>query len=185
MTIRILLPMERWKFEEHLKRLDYNDRMMRFESSTTDEAITKYVSGIDLSQDAIFGFFDEHCTLRAAAHVAFAHGTADLGLSVEAPYRKAGNGANLLARAVEWSRFRAKRFSSQCLTQNRWMMRRLLALGCVIERDHETAIATVDLKPVDYPLTYKALSEENLGWLSYGTKLFFRYVGYNAHVVAA
>jgi GNAT superfamily N-acetyltransferase len=172
----MLLSSERAKFEEHLKRLDYHDRMMRFECSTTDHGIAEYVAGIDLSRDVIFGLFDDQCVLRGAAHVAFGNGIADLGLSVEPGLRKLGHGTRLLDRAIDWSRFRATRFSSQCLTQNRWMMRHLTGMGFVVERDRETAIASMDLTPADGILTYKTITEENLGWLSYGTKLFFRQI---------
>lgn len=185
MTIRLLLPAERAQYGEHLKRLDFNDRMMRFETSTTDEGIDRYVAGIDMTRDAIFGLFDDQCVLRGAAHIAFAHGTADLGLSVEQGFRHQGSGTRLLDRAIDWSRFKAKRFSSQCLTHNRWMMHRLLDKGFTVERDHETAVASLTLLPADGVLTYKAITEEHLGWLSYGTKLFFRYVGFDQGEAAA
>lgn len=173
MSIRILLPSERSQFAEHLKRLDWDDRLMRFESSVTDEYIDKYVAGIG-PRDTIIGFFDDQCTLRAAAHVAFNADLADLGLSVERQHRRQGIGSTLLDRAIDYARFKAKRFSSQCLTQNRWMMTRLRQYGFVIETERDVAVAEVELNPADVMLTYKAISQENIGWLSYGTKLIFR-----------
>jgi GNAT superfamily N-acetyltransferase len=176
MTIRMLLPVERVQFEEHLRRLDYNDRMMRFESSVSDDYLARYVAGIDLSRDAIFGYFDEQCVLRGAAHIAFHASTADLGLSVETGHRHHGVGSNLLQKAVDWSRFRATRFSTQCLTHNRWMIKRLTKMGFAIEYDRETAMGTKALDAPDMELTYKIIAEEQIDWLSYGTKLFFTFV---------
>lgn len=172
MTIRMLLPVERTLFADHLKRLEWNDRLMRFESSVSDEYIDRYVAGIS-PQDTIIGLFDDAGTLRGAAHCAYRGDIADLGLSIEASYRRQGNGTALLNQAVDSARFRANHFSSQCLTHNRWMMTRLQRMGFEIEVDYDTA-HSAELNPADMALTYRAITEEHMGWLSYGAKLFFR-----------
>lgn len=183
MSIRTLLPMERSKFAEHLKRLDWNDRLARFESSVSDEYIDKYVAGIG-PRDVILGYFDDECVLRGAAHIAFARDIADLGLSIEAGHRRQGLGTTLLERSIDYSRFRVSRFSSQCLTHNRWMMNRLRRMGFVIEVDFDTAHAETDLNPADITLTFRAMTQENLGWFSYNTKLIFRSMPFGTEVAA-
>ncbi|RYD74726.1 MAG: GNAT family N-acetyltransferase, partial [Verrucomicrobiaceae bacterium] len=57
MNIQKLLPQQRALYENHLKRLNWNDRMMRFESSVSDEYIESYVRTIP-QDDAIFAILD-------------------------------------------------------------------------------------------------------------------------------
>ena len=173
-TYRRLLITEKDKVEEHLKRLDTANRVMRFETAATDSFIERYVAGLKRPQDILLGAFDDTLTLRGFAHVAVIKDLADLGLSVEASFRGHGIGSHLLDKAIEAARNRrTKTFSSQCLTHNRWMMGKMRAMGCHIERDYETAVATAELPPPDAISMTKAVFDEQLGWLDYNTKLVF------------
>lgn len=147
---------------------------MRFETHMADEALDGYAQTINLRTDAIFGAFDDGLEMRGAAHVALYGGMADLGLSVEQGYRGQGIGSRLLEKAIDWSRLRrAKTFSSQCLTHNRWMMAKVTKLGFDVVRDMDTAVATTQLEPPDLALVGKAVLDEQLGQINFGTKLWF------------
>lgn len=151
---------------------------MRFESSVNDEYITRYVSRIPAS-DPIFGVIDQTGTLIAAAHVAVVGNTADLGLSVEAAHRRRGLGTRLLGATVTFAAESGlKRFSSQCLSHNRWMTTRMRRMGFSIDVDHETTVATLAIENVEQ--SFRSFTEQRddalqrLETASYGAKVFFQ-----------
>ena len=105
MLHRKLLVEERGIFAQHLKRLAPTDRQFRFaHSRINDEWIDKYVAGI-ADDDMILGCFDGDA-LVGAAHVAFSGPVAEVGISVDSHYRAQGVGAELIRRAVRWTRNR-------------------------------------------------------------------------------
>src|ERR1044072_1156752 len=66
----------------HFAALSEDDRRLRFGGSTSAERIGAYIAEIDLARDAVFGIFDDSLALVGVAHVAFADGVAELGISV-------------------------------------------------------------------------------------------------------
>jgi GNAT superfamily N-acetyltransferase len=175
MIIRRLLFMERPKAAAHLMRLGAEDRMMRFEAAQADEAIAQYVARIPMGRDVLIGAFCDDLSLRGLAHVALAGEIADIGLSVEQAFRGQGVGSQLLVRAIREARLRhMKMISSQCLTHNRWIIRKMRALGCAIQTDLGTTFATAPVDPPDLGLIGAAVFEENIGWIDYGAKMLLR-----------
>lgn len=176
MNIQQLLPQQRILFENHLKRLDWDDRLMRFESSVGDEYIAKYVARIPQT-DAIFAAIDATGTVLAAAHVAVVDGTADLGLSVDGRHRRQGLGTSLLGASIAWANAQGlRRFSSQCLSHNRWMTTRMRRMGFTIDVDRETTFAVVALENIEQSFASFSASREYdlLESASYGAKVVFQ-----------
>ena len=174
-VFRSLLPVERHRFAEHLLRLSPADRRMRFGCAASDDYIRRYVAGI-ASSDAIYVAFDEALVIRGAAHIAFHEGTADLGLSVEQGLRGNGLGTRLLQGALDISRAHgARRFTSQCLTHNRWMMAHVRRLGFDIASQDGESTASARL-PVPTPgFIGRMALNENLSWMAYWQALTTRF----------
>lgn len=131
--IRRLWPVERALFAAHLLRLDAEDRLLRFQGYVSDEAIAAYVESLDWFGGAVIAFFVEG-EVRAAAHLSWNRGalvrTGEIGLSVEAPFRRRGVGTALLRRAMTVAR---NRFVSDvallCMPENTAMRRVAAHLG--------------------------------------------------------
>lgn len=177
LSYRKILRSEREDYANHLKRLGNEDRVLRFETHISDEAIDKYVNGIRFSSDAVFGAFDNTLTMRGAAHISLDHDVADLGLSVESNWRGFGAGSTLFERAITHARLKhAKKFTSMCLAHNRWMLRHAREHGFTVTFDGGVAMGTAKLEPPDVLLVQQALLDEQFGWMDYGTKLWFNLI---------
>lgn len=149
MLIRKLLLHERPLFLDHLKKLPATDRQFRFaHNHVSDDVIERYVAGI-AEGDLILGcFMDDR--LVGAAHVAFAEGFAELGVSVDAESRGQGIGEELFRRAGRWARNRrAEKLYTLCQADNRSMMALANRLGMTIHRESGTAEAFLALDPPD------------------------------------
>lgn len=167
-VFRSLLRLERPQFADHLVRLSPADRRMRFGCAASDDFIRRYVAGI-APADCIYVAFDEFLVMRGAAHVAFHEGTADLGLSVEDGLRGMGLGTRLLQGALDMAQAHgARRFTSQCLTHNRWMMAHVRRLGFRVTSQDGESTAVAEL-PAPTPILIGNLAlSENLSWLAFG-----------------
>lgn len=150
MVHRKLLIHERGLFARHLKRLAPADRCFRFaHSRVSDEYIDKYVAAI-AADDLLLGCFDGDGALVAAAHVAIADGIAEVGISVERSHRAQGLGAELIRRAIRWTRNRrAQKLYTLCQSDNLSMLALARKLGMTIHRDCGTAEAFLPLTPPD------------------------------------
>ena len=132
-SIRRLWPVERRLFTDHLLRLNAEDRLLRFQGHTGDTAIDAYVESLDWFAGVVIAFFVDG-DVRAAAHLAWTRGalvrTGEIGLSVEAPFRRRGVGTALLRRAMTVAR---NRFVSDvellCMPENTAMRRVAAHLG--------------------------------------------------------
>jgi RimJ/RimL family protein N-acetyltransferase len=132
-SIRRLWPVERRLFTDHLLRLDAEDRHLRFQGYTSDEAIGAYVESLDWFGGVVIAFFVDG-EVRAAAHLSWNRGllvrTGEIGLSVEAAFRRRGVGTALLRRAMVVAR---NRFVSDvellCMPENTAMRRVAAHLG--------------------------------------------------------
>lgn len=131
-SIRRLWPVERRLFTAHLLRLDAEDRLLRFQGYMSDEAVDAYVESLDWFGGVVIAYFVEG-EMRAAAHLSWTRGlvrTGEIGLSVEAPFRRRGVGTALLRRAMTVAR---NRFVSDvellCMPENTAMRRVAAHLG--------------------------------------------------------
>ncbi len=130
--IRRLWPVERGLFAAHLLRLSAEDRLLRFQGYLNDEAVEAYVDSLDWFSSVVIAHFVEG-EVRAAAHLSWTRGlvrTGEIGLSVEAGFRRRGIGTALLRRAMIFAR---NRFVSDiellCMPENAAMRRVAAHLG--------------------------------------------------------
>lgn len=93
--------LDRPRLVEHYRALNDDDRRLRFGFAVSDEYFDDYVDGIDFSRDHVFGVFGPAFELIAVAHMGRMGETAELGLSVLAPYRRDGLARRLVARAMQ------------------------------------------------------------------------------------
>jgi GNAT superfamily N-acetyltransferase len=157
--IRELGASERPLFLEHLLALGDDDRYLRFGSALSNAAIERYVAGIDLTTDTIFGVFDDRLKLAAAGHFAplpkgsqladpALDRTAEFGLSVRGDARRRGLGTALFLRAAAHARNLAiSSLFMHCLSENRAMIRIARKAGMDIRQLHGEADAYLALKP--------------------------------------
>lgn len=131
--IRRSWPVERRLLTAHLLRLDAEDRHLRFQGYMNDEAVDAYVESLDWFGGVVIAYFVDG-EVRAAAHLAWTSGlfvrTGEIGLSVEAEFRRRGVGTALLRRAMTIAR---NRFVSDvellCMPENTAMRRVAAHLG--------------------------------------------------------
>ena len=157
--IRELQRSERSLFLGHLLLLGREDRYLRFGSPLNDEAIGRYVAGIDFAADTVFGVFDESLQLMAAGHFAPLRDdsplaiealgrSAEFGLSVGAGARRRGVGTALFLRAAAHARNGSiGSLFMHCLSENRAMMRIARKAGMDIRQLHGEADAYLALEP--------------------------------------
>jgi ribosomal protein S18 acetylase RimI-like enzyme len=88
--------------EQHFLALAPHDRQARFLSTTSDEVVIAYARELSPSHAVLIGAFDPRNVLigLAEAHTADARCGVDLGVSVDAAFRRRGIGRRLVARAV-------------------------------------------------------------------------------------
>lgn len=101
-AVHRLNPRYRADIASHLLQLPADDRRLRFGHSIPDDAVRKYVAGIDFARDSVFGIHGAALELIGVAHLALdpVHRVAELGVSVDPSCRTKGYGYALLQRAV-------------------------------------------------------------------------------------
>ncbi|NFV80431.1 GNAT family N-acetyltransferase [Magnetospirillum aberrantis] len=149
MLIRKLHGHERPLFADHLKRLSADDRQFRFaRANVSDEVIDAYVASIASDHLVVGCFIDDR--LVAGVHVAFDHGLAEVGVSVDMDHRVKGIGAELFRRAIHWARNRrAEKLYTLCQSDNRAMVALARKLDMQVHRESGTAEAFLALTPPD------------------------------------
>jgi RimJ/RimL family protein N-acetyltransferase len=141
----------------HLKRLNINDRYMRFFAAVSDFVLEKYVNDvIDLSTQKSFGIFaDDKKTLIAFAHVSGEERDdngkrAELGISVDTNYRGLGLAQRLLDRIIIYCKANdIHTLYMSCLRENATMQHLAKKAGLRVVLDHTEALA--ELKLADFP----------------------------------
>ncbi len=124
-AVQKLAAPQRDAITRHLLRLPAEDRRLRFGQPTRDDAIERYVSGIDFSRDRVFAILGPDMEVTGLAHLALEDDAqhAELGLSVDAGMRVRGYGGTLLKRAVLHAANRGYRaLFMHCLAENAVMM---------------------------------------------------------------
>lgn len=144
-----LNPRYRDDIAAHLLQLPAEDRRLRFGHSIPDDAVRKYVAGIDFGRDSVFGIHGAALELIGVAHVALDpdKGIAELGVSVDPSSRTRGYGYALLQRAVLHAANLGYRvLFMYCLAENGIMMHlaQKAGLTVVIERGEADARLKLD-----------------------------------------
>ena len=179
--IRELWQGERSSLAEHLLALKPEDRRLRFGTPLGDYSVREYVRRIDFEHDALFGVFDEELRLLGVAHVARAHGHAELGVSVLEGHRNRGIGAALLARAHLRARnWRVGSLFMHCLMENAAMMRLALRQGMDIVTEAGEADAWLRLRPPDAASHFGEVFEQRAALFDYALKSLTRGIALRA-----
>ena len=148
MVVQKLVPFQRDEIIRHLLQLSPQDRRLRFGAPMTDEAIGKYVKGIEFGRDKVFGIYEHDLTLSGIAHLALDvdTDTAELGLSVVPAQRGKGYGYALLSRAKLHARNLAyKKLYMYCLAENQVMIHLARKAGMTVVTEYGEADAHVVL----------------------------------------
>jgi RimJ/RimL family protein N-acetyltransferase len=143
-----LNPRHRDDIAAHLLQLPAEDRRLRFGHSIPDDAVRKYVAGIDFDRDSVFGIHGAELELIGVAHVALdlAHDVAELGVSVDPSSRTKGYGFALLQRAVLHAANLGYRvLFMYCLAENGIMMHLAQKAGLTVVIEHGEADARLKL----------------------------------------
>ena len=144
--IRPLARMDIEKYAEHLKKLDYEDRVLRFCQAVKDEAIDNVVGGIrnrmSRGEDEIFAHFSPSGELLGAAHVSVAtdeddgQRIAEVGISVLPEGRGQGIAKALMERAIlHAGNRRCVRLLTMCLVTNEGMDKLAKSVGMTVKHD--------------------------------------------------
>jgi RimJ/RimL family protein N-acetyltransferase len=144
-----LNPRYRDDIASHLLQLPPEDRRLRFGHSIPDDAVRKYVAGIDFGRDSVFGIHGAALDLIGVAHLALdpEHRVAELGVSVDPSSRGKGYGFALLQRAVLHAANQGYRvLFMYCLAENGIMMHlaQKAGLTVVIQRGEADARLKLD-----------------------------------------
>ena len=120
--VRKLWPTECDKFRDHLKRLDRDNRRMRFAHGVSDAFLEDYAARMHEMGSIVYGFIvDDH--VRAVAELRKLGDTwgleAEAAFSVESAYQDRGIGTELMGRAIRSARNRGvQRLYMSCLAEN-------------------------------------------------------------------
>ena len=134
-AVQRLVAGQRDAIARHLLRLPADDRRLRFGQPMRDDAIERYVGGIDFDRDQVFAILGAELEVVGLAHLALDDEAqhAELGLSVDAGLRVRGYGGTLLRRAVLHAANRGYRaLFMHCLAENSVMMRLATKAGLKI-----------------------------------------------------
>ena len=104
MIIRKLTEYERNVVKDFYVALSAEDRRKRFCSTLSDEALSRYVGGLDFAQHAILGAFDEQAQLIGLAELAPGTEQSELAFSVRPDLRCRGIGTKLMERLLLYAR---------------------------------------------------------------------------------
>jgi RimJ/RimL family protein N-acetyltransferase len=160
--VQKVVAFQREKITRHLQRLSPQDRRRRFGTYMNDEAIERYVAGIDFARDKVFGIFDSDLALMGVVHLALGPGggTAELGLSVDPEHRGKGYGYALLTRGkLHAQNLGFKKLYMHCLAENQIMIHLARKAGMHVVTESGEADAHVALSEA----TYGDLAQEFIG----------------------
>lgn len=174
--VKALGERDRRRLLTHFLALGDEDRMQRFGSLYTDDAITRYVQRIDLDRDEVFGVFDD-LQLIGVGHLAFTARDATpqsrqitvkacvgkLGISVLPEARGQGVGAKLLERAAMHCRNQdVDILLIPCLASNQAMLRMANKAGMQVKQIDGETKAYLSLQPANAQNMLEKLSGDQL-----------------------
>lgn len=172
---------DRRRVLRHFLALDDKDRLLRFGSIISDEAITKYVEKLDFRHDIVFGVVNRVFQLVGVGHLAFAKAdkgkptqkerVAEFGVSVSKSARGQGVGSRLFQRAaIHCRNADVDTLYMQCLTSNQTMMHIARKAGMEIKREYGEADAYLQLPPPSPASVMAEALEEQWAVIDYTVK---------------
>jgi GNAT superfamily N-acetyltransferase len=169
--IREVSRAERPALSNHFLVLGRDDRRLRFGTPLSDYSVRQYVERIDFARDAVFAVADDELRFLGVAHLARAHGHAELGVSVLEGCRGRGLGGALLERAHLHARnWGVRSLFMHCLTENAAMMRIARRQHMEIVTEAGEADAWLKLPPPDAASHFGAVFAQRVALFDYALK---------------
>lgn len=138
------------QIQQHLLRLDSDDRRLRFGSNVSDVTIDKYVTTGIQPGDFLFAIFDASGEIVAFLHTAKMLNDSlsyELGLSVDLSARKNGHARALFEKAISFVKtLGAKRIFTYCLSENTAIQKLSRHQGMKVMIEHGEATAELEIK---------------------------------------
>jgi GNAT superfamily N-acetyltransferase len=172
--VKELSAFDRPTLMRHFLALAGEDRRLRFGGGLRDEAVERYVEGIDFVRDAVLGVVDDELRVVGAAHLARGASFAELGVSVLPEHRGRGLGAALLRRAHTHARnWGVRELFMHCLAENGAMMHIARAQGMDIAQAGGEADAWLKLPPADATSHLGEMFDQRTAMFDYALKGHF------------
>jgi GNAT superfamily N-acetyltransferase len=176
---------DRRRMMKHFLHLETPDRLLRFGNVLTDEAVARYVAGIDFDRDKVFGVYSRTFRLVGVGLLAFAPASdrdtlaqatakqqvAEFGVSVSTSARGKGVGSALFERAaIHCRNADVDVLIMHCLSSNKTMMHIARKAGMQIEREYGEADAYLKLPPPSPGSVLQEAMAEQAAMLDYTVK---------------
>ena len=174
--IRSMGPGHRERMFRHLVALSPEDRYLRFGYAANDAHIRRYIDGINLETDDVFGIFNRRLELLAMAHLAYAPTSdcahcAEFGVSVLAHARGRSYGKRMFERAVMHARNQGVELVFiHALTENSTMLSIAAQAGARLVRDGSETEAFLQLPPANLESLLSELMQEQVAQSDYQWK---------------
>ncbi len=148
-VFRRLLNTERDRYQEHLLRLDAEDRHARFAGTVSDDGIIHHCQRLDWRYAIVIGFFDLG-ELKGACEINAAPAgwpeRAEAAFSVEKPWQNRGVGSDLIRRGIAIARAKGVHILDVvCLMENRRMQALARKHNGKMEIEQGEVMITIDL----------------------------------------
>jgi RimJ/RimL family protein N-acetyltransferase len=136
-----------------------------------DEAVVRYVRGIDFERDALFGVYGADLRLVGACHVAQTGDLAEFGVSVSPAFRRRGIGSALVARAALHARNAGiGNLFMHCLSENAGMKHIARQLGMRIITQFGESDGSLELSGGDFASLVEEMTEQGVALYDYSLK---------------
>ena len=146
MIIRKITAFERDAVKAFYLALPAEDRRKRFCCTTSDEALSKYVEGLDFMRHTILGAFNEHAELIGVAELAPGANESELAFAVRPDMRSRRIATRLMERILLHARMSGVgRVFVMFLSDNAPMRRMARNAGMVVKTDGGDAHASREL----------------------------------------
>lgn len=168
---RKLWPNEGELIVRHLMRLSPEDRGARFMAAAGEAQVRAHVERRFPRCETVIGWFAGGI-LRAVAEIAVNGKTAEAALTVEAPWRRRGIAAALLARAVRQAQMAgARELVLYTAASNRPLLALARKAGARMRQEGAEVIATLDIGPLQPQPLWEELAEEQHGQAAHATAM--------------
>jgi RimJ/RimL family protein N-acetyltransferase len=178
-VVQRLTQLQQPELLSHLLTLSPADRRLRFGSTMHNEALERYVKGIDFARDKVFGILGNDMSLVGAAHLALdrARGCAELGLSVEPLQRGKGHGLTLLMRAkLHAMNLGYTTLFMHCLSENQIMVHLARKAGLKLVTDRGEVDAHLELDATSYGAVAREAVEDQMALVDLMCKQQFQWL---------
>lgn len=122
---------------DHFKRLDKESKQFRFYTSINEAFIENYSQKLNMNNNYFIGWFDCDSVLRGVSHISATKNpyVAEIGLSLEKPFRGQGIGVSLLVNSVLLAKeLQFNYISIECLASNYNIISWVKRAGFPLER---------------------------------------------------